>query len=185
MTNYSFGLYQNFLDLTTKVNIIKYSNFIPEGYPSEYSELSHKISKKDFMYYVSYLKMAYIWAENSYSERMKVGALLVKDNSIIADGFNGTPIGFDNKCEDNDGNTLKEVLHAESNLLMKIAKSNNSSKDSILFCTLSPCIDCAKLIIQAEIKTIVFSEIYRITDGLEFLFKYRNIDIVYINKSIL
>lgn len=116
-----------------------------------------------------YLRMARIWAENSYCERRKVGALLVKNRMIISDGFNGTPAGFENVCEDGDGNTKSYVLHAEANAITKVARSNNSSEGATLYITASPCVDCAKLIIQSGIVRVVFNELYRITDGLELL----------------
>lgn len=116
-----------------------------------------------------YLRMARIWAENSYCERRKVGALLVKDRMIISDGYNGTPSGFENVCEDEDGRTRQYVLHAEANAITKVARSNNSSQGSTLYVTASPCIDCAKLIIQAGIRRVVFDEMYRLTDGLDLL----------------
>ncbi|MCH5232429.1 MAG: dCMP deaminase family protein [Muribaculaceae bacterium] len=116
-----------------------------------------------------YLRMAKIWSENSYCERRKVGALLVKDKMIISDGFNGTPSGFPNICEDSDNRTLPYVLHAEANAITKVAKSNNSSFGSTLYVTDSPCIECSKLIIQAGIKRVVFSKLYRITDGIDLL----------------
>ena len=116
-----------------------------------------------------YLRMARIWAENSYCERRKVGALLVKDRAIISDGFNGTPAGFENICEDESGLTKSYVLHAEANAITKVARSNNSSDGATLYITASPCLDCAKLIIQAGIKRVVFNELYRITDGIDLL----------------
>lgn len=116
-----------------------------------------------------YLRMARIWAENSYCERRKVGALLVKDRMIISDGFNGTPAGFPNLCEDEGGVTYPYVLHAEANAITKVARSNNSSDGSTLYITASPCMDCAKLIIQAGISRVVFNELYRITDGIDLL----------------
>lgn len=118
---------------------------------------------------VRYLKMAKIWSENSYCTRRKVGALLVKDKMIISDGFNGTPSGFPNICEDEDNRTLPYVLHAEANAITKVAKSNNSSEGSTLYVTDSPCIECAKLIIQAGIKRVVYSKLYRVTDGIELM----------------
>lgn len=118
-----------------------------------------------------YLRMAGIWSENSYCVRKKVGALLVKDKMIISDGFNGTPSGFDNLCESEDGVTLPYVLHAEANAITKVARSNNSSEGSTLYVSTSPCMECSKLIIQAGIKRVVFSDLYRITDGLELLRK--------------
>jgi cytidine/deoxycytidylate deaminase family protein len=116
-----------------------------------------------------YLRMAAIWAENSYCERRKVGALLVKDKMIISDGYNGTPSGFPNVCESEEGVTLPYVLHAEANAISKVARSNNSSEGSTLYITASPCMECAKLIIQAGIRRVVFSDLYRITDGLDLL----------------
>ncbi len=113
--------------------------------------------------------MAFVWANNSYCERRKVGALLVKDRMIISDGYNGTPSGFENICEDENDNTKAYVLHAEANAITKVAKSNNSSKNSTLYVTDSPCIECAKLIIQAGITRVVYSRKYRITDGLDLL----------------
>lgn len=118
-----------------------------------------------------YLRMAKIWSENSYCIRRKVGALLVKDKMIISDGFNGTPSGFPNVCEDDDNVTFPYVLHAEANAITKVARSNNSSDGSTLYVTASPCIECAKLIIQAGIRRVVFSELYRITDGIDLLRK--------------
>lgn len=116
-----------------------------------------------------YLRMAAIWAENSYCERRKVGAILVKDQMIISDGFNGTPAGFENVCEDADGATKPYVLHAEANAITKVARSNNSSNGSTLYITASPCLECSKLIIQAGIRRVVFNDLYRITDGLDLL----------------
>ncbi|MBR5087138.1 MAG: dCMP deaminase family protein [Muribaculaceae bacterium] len=116
-----------------------------------------------------YLRMAQIWAENSYCKRRKVGALIVKDKMIISDGYNGTPVGFENVCEDENEHTKAYVLHAEANAITKVAQSNNSSRDATLYVTSSPCIECAKLIIQAGIKRVVFNEIYRLTDGIELI----------------
>ena len=113
--------------------------------------------------------MAQIWAENSYCQRRKVGALLVKDKMIISDGYNGTPVGFENVCEDDNDHTKPYVLHAEANAITKVAQSNNSSNGATLYVTSSPCIECAKLIIQAGIKRVVFNEIYRLTDGIELM----------------
>ena len=116
-----------------------------------------------------YLRMARIWAENSYCERRKVGALIVKDNMIISDGFNGTPSGFENVCEDEEGKTKSYVLHAEANAITKVARSGNSSDGATLYITASPCIECAKLIIQAGIRRVVYGEKYRLDDGLRLL----------------
>ena len=126
--------------------------------------------------------MASIWAENSYCRRRKVGALLVKDKMIISDGFNGTPSGFDNICEDDNDKTYPYVLHAEANAITKVARSNNSSDGATLYVTAAPCIECAKLIIQAGIKRVVFNEMYRLTDGLDLL-KKANVECVYIDDS--
>ena len=117
-----------------------------------------------------YLRMAQIWSENSYCRRRKVGALIVRDNMIISDGFNGTPSGFPNICEENDV-TFPYVLHAEANAITKVARSSNSSEGATLYVTASPCMECSKLIIQAGIKRVVFSDLYRIQDGLEILRK--------------
>lgn len=116
-----------------------------------------------------YLRMAAIWAENSYCIRRQVGALIVKDRMIISDGFNGTPSGFENVCEDDSGVTKPYVLHAEANAISKVAKSGNSSEGSTLYVTASPCIECAKLIIQAGIKRVVYKDEYRLTDGIDLL----------------
>ena len=116
-----------------------------------------------------YLRMAAIWSENSYCERRQVGALIVKGKMIISDGYNGTPSGFPNVCESSEGVTLPYVLHAEANAITKVARSNNSSEGGTLYVTASPCMECSKLIIQSGIKRVVFSELYRITDGLELL----------------
>ena len=116
-----------------------------------------------------YMRMATIWAENSYCERRKVGAIIVKDKMIISDGYNGTPSGFENVCEDENNVTKPYVLHAEANAITKIARSNNNSEGATLYVTASPCIECAKLIIQAGIKRVVYGEKYRLTDGIDLL----------------
>ena len=116
----------------------------------------------------SYLEMAQIWAQNSYCKRRKVGALLVKDRMIISDGYNGTPSGFENICEE-DGVTKPYVLHAEANAITKVAKSGNSSEGATLYVTASPCLECSKLIIQSGIKRVVYRDEYRITDGIDLL----------------
>ncbi len=113
--------------------------------------------------------MASIWAGNSYCTRRKVGALIVKDKMIISDGYNGTPSGFPNVCEDSNGDTFRYVLHAEANAITKVAQSNNSSSGSTLYVTTSPCLECSKLIIQAGIRRVVFREMYRLRDGLDLL----------------
>lgn len=126
-------------------------------------------TEKDKKFDKSYLKMAHVWAENSYCVRRKVGALIVKNRMIISDGYNGTPSGFENICEDETGATKAYVLHAEANAITKVAKSGNSSEGATLYITDSPCIECAKLIIQAGITRVVFDRKYRITDGLDLL----------------
>ena len=113
--------------------------------------------------------MAGVWAENSYCQRRKVGALIVKDRMIISDGYNGTPCGFENVCEDENNVSKPYVLHAEANALTKVARSNNSSEGATLYVTASPCMECAKLIIQSGIKRVVYGEKYRIMDGVELL----------------
>lgn len=117
----------------------------------------------------SYLRMAQVWAENSYCNRRKVGALIVKDKMIISDGYNGTPSGFENVCEDENGHTKPYVLHAEANAITKVAKSNNSSNGATLYVTAAPCMECAKLIIQSGIRRVVYLESYRLSDGIELL----------------
>jgi len=116
-----------------------------------------------------YLTMAHIWGQNSYCARRKVGALMVKDKMIISDGYNGTPAGFENICEDEHHVTKPYVLHAEANAITKVAKSPNSSDGSTLYVTSSPCLECAKLIIQSGIKRVVYGEQYRIDDGIRLL----------------
>jgi dCMP deaminase len=123
-----------------------------------------------------YLKMAMIWSQNSYCKRRQVGALLVKDKMIISDGYNGTPSGFENECEDENSLTKPYVLHAEANAITKVAKSGNSSEGATLYVTSSPCLECAKLIIQSGIKRVVFMESYRLEDGINLL-KRANIEV--------
>lgn len=127
-----------------------------------------------------YLEMARIWAQNSYCKRRQVGALIVKDKMIISDGYNGTPSGFENNCEDEDNKTKPYVLHAEANAITKVAKSNNSSENSTLYVTTSPCLECAKLIIQSGIRRVVFCDKYRKEDGL-LLLERASIEIVFID----
>lgn len=129
-----------------------------------------------------YLRMARIWAENSYCKRRKVGALVVKKKMIISDGYNGTPSGFENICEDDDNITKPYVLHAEANAITKLARSHNNSEGSTLYVTASPCIECSKLIIQAGIKRVVYGEKYRLNDGIELL-KRANIEVIYLNPD--
>ena len=126
-----------------------------------------------------YLRMARIWAENSYCTRRKVGALIVKDKMIISDGYNGTPSGFENVCELDNGTTKPYVLHAEANAITKIAKSGNNSDGATLYVTASPCLECSKLIIQSGIRRVVYSEAYRLTDGIDLL-KRAGVEVVFI-----
>lgn len=128
-----------------------------------------KQDKKQNLLDYRYLRMARIWAENSYCQRRQVGALVVKNKMIISDGYNGTPSGFENICEDEAGVTKPYVLHAEANAITKLARSGNNSEDSTLYVTASPCIECAKLIIQAGIRRVVYGEKYRLTDGIDLL----------------
>lgn len=129
-----------------------------------------------------YMRMARIWAENSYCERRQVGALLVKNKMIISDGYNGTPSGFENKCEDENYISKPYVLHAEANAISKIARSHNSSDGATLYVTASPCMECAKLIIQAGIKRVIYGEEYRIMDGVELL-QRAGIEVMYLNET--
>ncbi len=118
-----------------------------------------------------YLRMAHIWSENSYCKRRQVGALIVKDKMIISDGYNGTPSGFENVCEDENNQTFPYVLHAEANAITKIARSGNNSENATLYVTDAPCIECSKLIIQAGIKRVIYSRNYRLEDGINLLRK--------------
>lgn len=129
-----------------------------------------------------YMRMALIWSENSYCKRRQVGALLVKDKMIISDGYNGTPSGFENVCEDENNVTKPYVLHAEANAITKVARSNNSSEGATLYVTSSPCIECAKLIIQAGISRVVYADSYRLREGSELL-KRAQIEIVCVDLS--
>ena len=128
-----------------------------------------------------YLQMARIWAQNSYCQRRQVGALVVKEGMIISDGYNGTPSGFENVCEDDNGITKPYVLHAEANAITKLARSSNNSDGATIYITASPCIECAKLIIQAGIKRVVYGEKYRLTDGIDLL-KRAGIEVVYLGE---
>ena len=129
-----------------------------------------------------YLEMAQVWAKNSYCKRRQVGALIVKDRMIISDGYNGTPSGFENVCEDENGITKPYVLHAEANAISKVAKSGNSSEGATLYVTASPCMACAKLIIQAGIKRVVYMDEYRLLDGIELL-RRAGIECVHLEKE--
>ena len=129
-----------------------------------------------------YARMALIWAENSYCERRKVGALVVKNNMIISDGYNGTPTGFENICEDENNVSKPYVLHAEANAITKLARSSNSSDGATLYVTASPCIECAKLIIQYGIKRVIYTEQYRLTDGVDLL-RRAGIEVEYLDLN--
>lgn len=141
-------------------------------------ESNDKQSKLD----LRYLRMARIWSENSYCIRRQVGALVVKDKMIISDGYNGTPSGFENVCEDDNNVTKPYVLHAEANAITKLARSNNNSDGATIYITASPCIECAKLIIQAGIKRVVYGEKYRLTDGIDLL-ERAGIEVTYMEVS--
>ncbi|MBN2521523.1 MAG: dCMP deaminase family protein [Bacteroidales bacterium] len=134
-------------------------------------DLLHPYKEKQNQYDRRYIEMAQIWAKNSYCKRKQVGALIVKDKMIISDGYNGTPAGFENNCEDENNNTKPYVLHAEANAITKVAKSTNNSENATLYVTCSPCLECAKLIIQSGIIRVVFCENYRIEEGIELLKK--------------
>ncbi|MBO7590963.1 MAG: dCMP deaminase family protein [Prevotella sp.] len=138
-------------------------------------------SEKQRKFDLRYLEMARIWAKNSYCTRRQVGALVVKNNMIISDGYNGTPSGFENVCEDDNGITKPYVLHAEANAITKLARSSNNSEGATIYITASPCIECAKLIIQAGIKRVVYGEKYRLTDGIELL-ERAGIEVVYLGE---
>ena len=142
--------------------------------------INHPYGEKQESFDKRYLEMALIWAQNSYCKRRQVGALIVRDKMIISDGYNGTPAGFENVCEDEDFNTKPYVLHAEANAITKVAKSFNSSEDSTLYVTSSPCMECSKLIIQSGIRRVVYCNKYRTTDGLDLLMR-AGIEIVYID----
>lgn len=139
--------------------------------------------EKQAQFDIRYIQMARVWATNSYCKRRQVGALIVKDRMIISDGYNGTPSGFENECEDENGQSKPYVLHAEANAITKVAKSNNSSEGATLYITAAPCVDCAKLIIQAGIVRVVYADEYRIVDGIELLEK-AGIEIVHLSSVI-
>jgi len=146
--------------------------------------MMNTISEKQANLDKRYMRMAQIWAENSYCLRRQVGALLVKDKMIISDGYNGTPSGFENICEDEYNKTKPYVLHAEANAITKVARSNNSSEGATLYVTASPCIECAKLIIQAGIIRVVYGELYHLEDGLDLL-RRAKINTVFCDKNNL
>ncbi|MGE4586571.1 MAG: cytidine/deoxycytidylate deaminase family protein [Mangrovibacterium sp.] len=138
------------------------------------------MEKKQYLLDQRYLQMAAIWARNSYCKRRQVGAILVKEKMIISDGYNGTPSGFENVCEDEQGSTKPYVLHAEANAITKVARSNNSSEGATMYVTSSPCLECSKLIIQAGIRRVVFTDNYRLEDGIELL-RRAGIEVVQVN----
>ena len=139
-------------------------------------------SEKQRKFDLRYLEMARIWAKNSYCTRRQVGALVVKNNMIISDGYNGTPTGFENICEDENNVSKPYVLHAEANAITKLARSSNSSDGATLYVTASPCIECAKLIIQSGIKRVIYTEQYRLTDGVDLL-KRAGIEVIYLDLN--
>lgn len=144
---------------------------------TETADKQHRLDQR-------YMRMALVWAENSYCERRKVGALLVKDKMIISDGYNGTPSGFENVCEDDTFRTKPYVLHAEANAITKVARSYNSSDGATLYVTACPCIECAKLIIQAGIRRVVYGEPYHMEDGLRLL-ERAGIEVVFCDNNLL
>ena len=135
--------------------------------------------KKQRRYDQAYLKMASEWSKLSHCKRKQVGALIVKDKMIISDGYNGTPTGFDNCCEDEDGSTKWHVLHAEANVILKVASSTQACQEATLYITLSPCKECSKLIHQSGIRRVVYANAYKDTSGIDFL-KKANIEILYL-----
>lgn len=133
--------------------------------------IDYKTREKQLRYDRAYLRMASEWGALSHCERKQVGALIVKDSMIISDGYNGTPTGFDNCCEDENQKTQWYVLHAEANAIMKVAKSTNNSNGATLYITLSPCRECSKLVLQSGIKRVVYLNAYKDNSGLKFLEK--------------
>ena len=141
-----------------------------------------KTTEKQLLLDLRYLRMARIWAKNSYCKRRQVGALVVKDKMIISDGYNGTPSGFENICEDENNLTKPYVLHAEANAITKLARRSNNSDRATLYVTAAPCLECSKLIIQAGIKRVVYGEAYRLEDGINLL-RRANIEVIYLNPD--
>jgi dCMP deaminase len=139
-------------------------------------------SDKQNRYDKAYLRLALSWAQLSHCARKKVGAIIVKDSIIISDGYNGTPAGFDNCCENDEGNTHWYVLHAEANAILKVAKSSNNCKDATLYLTHSPCKDCSKLVLQSGIKRLVYQEAYKDASGIDFL-KSAGLEVVQLENS--
>jgi len=155
-------------------------NFGPSGNTMKEKSAIKPYGEKQAAFDKRYLQMAVIWAGNSYCKRRQVGALIVKEKMIISDGYNGTPAGFENICEDENYITKPYVLHAEANAITKVAKSNNSSENATLYVTTSPCMECSKLIIQSGIRRVVYCNRYHNTDGLELL-KRAGIEIVFVD----
>jgi dCMP deaminase len=143
--------------------------------------MKEKEQLKQLRYDKAYLRMAQTWSKLSHCNRKQVGAIIVKDEMIISDGYNGTPAGFDNCCEDDNGDTQWYVLHAEANAILKVAKSTNNSKGATLYLTLSPCKDCSKLVLQAGIKKVVFRDSYKDTEGIDFL-KSAGVEVIQIEE---
>ena len=156
----------------------KFTESAPQDRPQDKPQDSEKQKRLD----LRYLRMARIWAENSYCHRRQVGALGVKNKMIISDGYNGTPSGFENVCEDDNNVTKPYVLHAEANAITKLARSSNNSDGATLYVTDAPCIECSKLIIQAGIKRVVYAKQYRLTDGIELLGR-ANIEVIHLNPD--
>lgn len=156
----------------------KFTESAPQDRPQDKPQDSEKQKRLD----LRYLRMARIWAENSYCHRRQVGALVVKNKMIISDGYNGTPSGFENVCEDDNNVTKPYVLHAEANAITKLARSSNNSDGATLYVTDAPCIECSKLIIQAGIKRVVYAKQYRLTDGIELLGR-ANIEVIHLNPD--
>lgn len=156
----------------------KFTESAPQDRPQNKPQDSEKQKRLD----LRYLRMARIWAENSYCHRRQVGALVVKNKMIISDGYNGTPSGFENVCEDDNNVTKPYVLHAEANAITKLARSSNNSDGATLYVTDAPCIECSKLIIQAGIKRVVYAKQYRLTDGIELLGR-ANIEVIHLNPD--
>ena len=156
----------------------KFTESAPQDRPQDKPQDSEKQKRLD----LRYLRMARIWAENSYCHRRQVGALVVKNKMIISDGYNGTPSGFENVCEDDNNVTKPYVLHAEANAITKLARSSNNSDGATLYVTDAPCIECSKLIIQAGIKRVVYAKQYRLTDGIELLGR-ANIEVIHLKPD--
>lgn len=161
----------------------KYSIYHKDLKVYHYDSLEHQLYK-DVNYDMSYIQMTNVWAQNSYAKRKKVGALFVKDEMIISDGFNGTPSGFPNVCEDENNASYPYVMHAEQNALSKLACSTQSSKNATLYVSMSPCTDCAKQVIQSKTKKVVFWEFYRLDEGVDWMLK-SGIDIYYYNSYLI